>query len=342
MNETLEVKRCLSETKEVIFGCLFLFLSTAINAFYCFVIYKTRASISQSIQFQSYILANITVCHIFYSAAVHPIIAYGSFVDSDTFACSAMREATGFLGYVGFCCVFINYFYLNLNRYIACRYPLRYSTIMTKARVAVALIVSWVTAIATNSLRFFDDEIKLERGVIAFRKSSSHTFTVIYVICIFTVLFFNIKLWLLGQKLYRRELSVIASISRPGDTPNCSIKTLTKNRLKATFIAFVLTVKNVVLFFPYVLSLQLHAFGCTASICDSLQSAGGVILPLSGFFDALICVFVIKEARLYLKKKLCRSNSIRASNHSQDRSIASPESSKDEIPLGIIRTNCVS
>ncbi len=343
MNQTSVIKRCL-ETKQVVFGCTFLSLSAVMNIFYGFVIYKTRATASQSVRFQSYILANITLCNVFYCVLTLPMIACGAFLDSGTFVCSAMREAAGFLGYVGLCCAFINYFCLNLNRYVSCRYPLRYSTIVTERRIGAALVGSWLTAIVTNSLRFLEGEIEAEESVLALRKSSSHTFTVIYVMCIFTVLFFNIKLWLLGQGLYKRERNVIASIARPGDSQNCSLKTLTNNRLKATFIAFVLTVKNVILFFPYVVSIQLRSCGCKENIVASLQSSAMAIPTLSGFFDALICIFIIKEARIYLRRKFSRSNSISTSFQVWHRTNDSgpSEPSKDVVALSIIRTNGVS
>ncbi len=339
MNQTIMTDPCLGKTRRVVTAPILLLLTAVTNILFALTNYKSSKTTKiESITFQSYILANIAACHIFYSTLIILLAVYGMFLKRNTARCQATREAAGFFAYVGYCCAFINYIYLNFNRYIYCKFPMRYSSIVTKKRVIIAIIGSWLTAIAANSLRFLEEEVKLDDGLLAFRKSSSHLFTVLYVICMLTILCFNIHLWLIGHRSYRRELTVLASFSKLADSITFFSVVLSRHRLRATFVAFVLTVKNVVVFFPYVLVIQMHHHDCKAITCDAVLSFLGPTAIISGLLDPLICIFVIKEARRYLKGKLCRNNAAKSSSRVSDEnagiSVITPrECTVDETSL---------
>ncbi len=176
---------------------------------------------------------------------------------------------------------------------------------MSQSKVIVSIAVSWIASYTVISLGTLGKKQHIDGYLLYFRKSSFGLFTTIYVLCFVIVTSLNVLLWTMGYRSYLKDRRKIASISK-----QVSNKVrIERSHLKSTLIAFILTIKNIICFSPFIVVVQLRMNGCEKGACAVAHFLAGPLTASSLVSDPLISIFIMKEVRRYLKRKMFSESS---------------------------------
>ena len=201
------------------------------------------------------ILCSIVVSHATFCLSVPFLVLPGLHVQENSHVCANLLKTGEIVIYSYFCCTFIGYTLLILNRYLRCEFAFSYRKTVTITRTNIAVVTKWLLAYAINiaaSLACTDQpEFTL---FVSYRRSMAYTFSAIYFSSVLTIALVNFRLWFMSHKRQRTVDTTERSIEMSTrDNQGVRRRFVIKRHYKTSAILFCLTIKNLVCFLPFVI-----------------------------------------------------------------------------------------
>ena len=297
---TLIIRRCYPSQGPIVSSAMTNALSTLLNLAYLALLYLTFNASEPLTSLQSLFLASVTCSSLTISIFIPASIIAAYFTQITDPRCSIIKTACSFALFAGYNSLFFNYIILTVNRYIACQFPLRYESIMTKNRAMTLMSIAWVLSCILVVPILFEPPVKT-----VFLYLYPHVFYAhigVYILCVLVVSGLNFHMWLMGFLANRKDQITVASLATNAYS-TAAFQEVKRNHLKIAMIAFILPIKNIIFLLPVITITLLRIMGYRMLYLQA-QPILRPFSTLSDISDPIICTFIVKEARLYVLRKL--------------------------------------
>ena len=236
------------------------------------------------------ILMNLIVANLMISLTCLTLVVAGKYIWKDTSACSTIRKVGDIVVLSTYCCIFLSYASMNLNRFLSCFVPLQYTNIVTERRLMVLFLFKWVFSysVITTSVLLFKNS-RDDGLLLTLHTEATYGFIVIYFISVIVVFVVNIWLWFLGHKKHKLAVTQTSSGRRNDD------KLSNRKKFKTVIITFSFTVKNILCFLPFICVILSEPKGISTT---EKLSIVGPLTALSPLLDPFLYLVINRKARL--------------------------------------------
>lgn len=297
---SLVTRRCYPSQGPIVSSSMTNALSTSLNLMYLSVLYLTFGASNPLKSLQSLFLASVTCSSLTISIFIPASTISAYFTPITDPRCSKIKEVCSYALFAGYNSLFANHMILAVNRYIACQFPLQYTSIMTRKRALISMSIAWGLSYTLVIPIFFEEPVKT-----VFLYLYPNVFYIhigVYALCVLVVSGLNFHMWLLGFLAYRKEQRTVASLAVNASFSN-TFQAAKRDHLKIAMIAFILPIKNIIFLLPVIVITLLRIMGYRTLYLRA-QPILRPFSTLSDISDPIICTFIIKEARLYVLGKL--------------------------------------
>eukprot|EP00112_Aurelia_sp_Birch-Aquarium-sp1_P013265 Seg2809.5 transcript_id=Seg2809.5/GoldUCD/mRNA.D3Y31 product="hypothetical protein" protein_id=Seg2809.5/GoldUCD/D3Y31 len=290
---------CKRSLKALVGFTTMMFVTIILNTVFVIIIQKTRSETRPCSRKQGYILVNIAVINIVQAVIVPALLVIDYFLVRKQNCKQIMTVMTKII-LATHNCSFMNYILLNINRYISCLFPLRYQLLIPDQRTFISIVATWFLTGIGLGFGFLGNPLFVQSNNAKLSQFDFYVFIAIFLLCLTMVLIMNIHMWVMGYVLYQKDLRVALAVIADNKRHPAIVR---RNNLKAAFVSFVLTLKNMIAFFPVVLLVLMRLTGNDTPRKMELQSSLGQFAAMSLLLDPCIFIVLNKEAREYVSSK---------------------------------------
>ena len=295
-NGTLLNPACQTSLKTLAGFTTMMFVTIILNLIFVIIILKTRSETRQCSRKQGYILVNIAVINVVQAVIVPALLVIDHFATRKK-NCKLIPTLMTKIILATHNCSFMNYIFLNINRYASCLFPLRYPLLITDQRIFTSILVTWFLTGIGLGCGFFGNPLFVQSNNAELSKFDFYVFITGYLLCLTIVLIMNVHMWVIGYILYQKDLRMALSVTVDDKRHPTIVR---RNNLKAAFVSLVLTLKNMIVFFPVVFIVLSRLTGNDTPRKVTLQSIFGQFAAMSLLLDPCIFIVINKEAREYV------------------------------------------
>ena len=294
-NGTLLNPACQTSLKALVGFTTMMFITIILNSIFVIIIQKTRSETRLCSKNQGYILVNIAVINMVQAVIVPALLVTDHLISKEN--CKLIPTLMTKIILATHNCSFMNYIILNINRYVSCLFPLRYQLIVTDQRISSSILATWFLTGIGLGCGFLGNPLFVQSNKAELSKFDFYVFITVYLLCLTMVMVMNVHMWVMGYIMYKKDLRMALSVT-VDDTKHPAI--VRRNNLKAAFVSLVLTLKNMIVFFPVVLVILIRLTGNDTPRMMKLRSTFGQFAAMSLLLDPCVFILINKEAREYV------------------------------------------